>query len=136
ERREVLQGRTPLELGRALTELVLEAHGTPVARRLDVEPLREPRRRELERAVLQQPREEQVARLERRDVLRVDELALRQESDDLEVEQRRRDADELARAVELLGPVDRADILDELVRDDRERDLRDVELVLGDEAQQ
>ena len=58
---------------------------------------REPARGLLERAVLQQAGEEQVARLEQRDVLGVDELALRQQAGDLQVEQRRRDDEELAR---------------------------------------
>ena len=56
----------------------------------------------LERAVLQQPGEQQVARLEQRDGLGVDQLALRQQPGDLQVEQGRGDDEELAGLVELL----------------------------------
>ena len=70
----------------------------------------EPRRDLLERAVLQQTREQQVARLEQRDRLGIDELALRQQARDLHVEQGRGDHEELGCLIELLvGPELRAD---------------------------
>ena len=55
----------------------------------------------LEGAVLQQPREQQVARLEQRQVLLVLDVGRRQQPDDLEVEQRRRDDQELRGLLEL-----------------------------------
>src|SRR5690606_8669190 len=81
-----VQAERPDALGGLPTELLREPHRARVTPRLDVELLLEPARRLLEGAVLQQPREEQVARLEQGDVLGVDELALRQEPGDLEVE--------------------------------------------------
>ena len=64
------------------------------------------------------------------------DLTLRQKSCRLEVEQGRRDDEELARLLEVpvrpLGP----DVGDELVGDHRERDLGDVELVTRDQAQE
>ena len=77
---------------------------------------REPGRHLFERAVLQQAGEQQVARLEQRDVLGVDELALRQQAGDLHVEQRRGDDEELGGLVELLVGVELAQVGDELVR--------------------
>ena len=90
----------------------------------------------LERAVLQQPREQQVARLEQREVLLVLDVALRQQPGGLEVEQRRGDQQERRGLLEVPLPARRLDVGDELVGDLRQRDLGDVELVLGDQAQQ
>ena len=102
ERGEVVGRERPDELGRLLAELLLEPHDARVPRRLGLESAREPARRLLEGAVLQQAREQQVARLEQGDVFGVDQLALRQQARDLQVEQGRGDDEELARSVELL----------------------------------
>ena len=69
-----------------------------------------------EGAVLQQAGEQQVARLEQGDVVGVDQFALRQQPRDLEIEQRRRDHQELARLIELLIGVEVAQVGEELVR--------------------
>jgi len=88
-----------------------------VPRRLRLDALREPRRGLLEGPVLQQSREQEVARLEQRDVLGIHQLPLRQQSRDLEVEEGRRDDEELARLLELLRPVEVVQVGDELVGD-------------------
>ena len=61
----------------------------------------------LERAVLQQPREEQVARLEQREVLLVLDVALRQQPGRLEVEQGRGDQQERRGLLEVPAPARR-----------------------------
>ena len=103
--------------GVALAVLLLEPHRARcrVASRSSV--LGEPARHLLERAVLQQPGEQQVAGLEQGDVVGIDELALRQQAGDLQVEQGRRDDEELAGLVELLGGVEPAQVGEELVGD-------------------
>ena len=101
-----------------------------------LEPPGEPAGGLLEGPVLQQPGEQQVAGLEQRDILGVDQLALRQQPGDLQVEQGGGDDQELARLIELLGDVEAAQVGDELVGDRAQRDLGDVQLVLGDEGQQ
>ena len=104
---------------------------------LALQALREPAGRDLlERAVLQQPREQQIPRLEQGHGLGVHELALRQEARDLHVEQRGRDHQELRRLVQLLAGRELAQIRDELVRHLRQRDLGDVQLALRDQVQQ
>ena len=118
---------------------VLEPDRPREASRLPVQPLLEHRRDLLERAVLQQPREQQVAGLEQREVLLVLHVALRQQPGGLEVEQRRGDQQERRGLLEVpvtggAGPG--LHVRDELVGDLRQRDLGDVELVLGDQAQQ
>ena len=69
---------------------------------------REPRRHLFEGAVLQQPGEQQVARLEQRDGLGIDELALRQEAGDLHVEQGRGDHEEFGGLLQLLVGIELA----------------------------
>jgi hypothetical protein len=59
---------------------------------------------QLERPVLQEPREQQVSGLQQSQVLRVLDLTLRQQPGGLEIEKRRRDDEELARLLEV--PVD------------------------------
>ena len=90
----------------------------------------------LERAVLQQPGEEDVAGLDQREVLLVLGAGLRQQPGGLEVEQGRGDEEELRGLREVpsvgLGPLG-ADVRDEVVGDLGERDLGDVELVVGDQ---
>ena len=83
-----------------------------------------------------QPGEEQVARLEQREVLLVLDVALRQQPGRLEVEQGRGDEQERRGLLEVPGLAADLDEGDELVGDLRQRDLGDVELVLGDQAQQ
>ena len=84
-------------------------------------------------AVLQQPGEQQVPGLEQGQVLLVVDLARGQQPGRLEVEQGRRDDQEVAGLIQVpavgLGP----DVADELVGDAGQRDLGDVQLVLGDQ---
>ena len=93
----------------------------------------------LEGAVLQQPGEEQVARLDEGQVLLVLRAGLRQQPDGLEVEQGGGDEEELGRLAEVpvgVGGLGGLDVGDELVGDLGQRDLGDVELVLADQAEQ
>ncbi len=77
--------------------------------------------------VLQQPGEQQVTRLEQREILLVLDLRGRQQPRGLEVEQRGRDDEELGGLAQV--PFGRgAEVRDELVGDLRQRDLGDVHL--------
>jgi hypothetical protein len=93
----------------------------------------------LERAVLQEPGEEDVAGLDEREVLLVLGTGLRQQPGGLEVEQGRGDDEELGglgqvpAGLALAGGTDEGD---ELVGDAREGDLGDVELVLADQPEE
>ena len=87
-------------------------------------------------AVLQQPGEQQVARLEQREVLLVLDLGGRQQPGGLQVEQGRGDDEELGRLAEVPRRQRRRDVGDELVGDLRQRDLGDVELAPADQAEQ
>ena len=92
-------------------------------------------RGQLVRPVLQQPGEQQVARLEQREVLLVLDVAGRQQPGSLQVEQGRGHDEELGRLAEV--PLSRpGDVGDELVGDLRQGDFGDVELAPGDQAQQ
>ena len=98
--------------------------------------LSEVRSRLLVRAVLEEAGEQQVARLQQREVLLVLHLGRRQQPGRLEVEQRGRDNEELRCLAEVPGRAEGADIRDELVRHLGQGDLGDVELVLGDQREQ
>jgi hypothetical protein len=69
-------------------------------------------------------------------VFGIHQLALRQQARHLEVEQRRRDQQELARLIEFVFGVESSQVGDELVGHLAQRDLGDVEFVLGDQGQQ
>ncbi len=77
-------------LGQQAGEPLLQPDRPRVPPRLPRQPLLEHGRDLLERAVLQEPGEEQVARLEQREVLLVLDVALRQQPGGLQVEQGRR----------------------------------------------
>ena len=94
------------------------------------------RRRLLVGPVLQQPREQQVAGLEQLQVVLVLHLGGRQQPGGLEVQQRRRDDEELAGLVQVQLVAEGPQVGDELVGDLREGDLGDVELVLADQLQE
>src|SRR5690606_33505083 len=92
-------------------------------------PLREDARDVLVRAVLEQPGEQQVPRLQQREVLVVLDAARGQQARGLEVEERRGDDEELARRPEVppgvvlpcgprrgRGALRLADVRDEVVR--------------------
>ena len=98
---EALGVDTQHHLGQQLGEPVLQRHRARIAAQRGGLELGEHRRDLLERPVLQQPREQQVARLEQREVLLVVDLARRQQPRRLEVEQRRGDDEELGGLVEL-----------------------------------
>src|SRR5207249_8372048 len=90
----------------------------------------------LESLVLQQAREQQVARLQQGQVLLVLDDRGGQQPGGLEVEQGGRDNEELAGLVEVPVVAHRPDVGDELVGDLVQRDLGDVQLVLADQLQQ
>ena len=94
QRGELLEPDADQHLGQQRGEPVLEADRARVPQRLAGQPGLEHGGHLLERAVLQQPREEQVARLEQREVLLVLDVALRQQPGGLEVEQGRGDEQE------------------------------------------
>ena len=124
----------PHELGQERRDVRLERRDAREPASLVSEPLGEHARELLVRAVLQEPDEEQVTRLEELEVVGVVDVPRRQEPGRLEVEQGRGDDEELARRVQVAvgGP----QVGDELVRHLRESDLGDVELVLRDEREQ
>ena len=114
----------------------LQPDGTGVAPRLGLQPLAEDLRDLLVRAVLQQPGEEQVPGLEQREVRLVLHLGGGQQPGRLEVEQGGGDDQELGGLVEVpVGPHG-PDVRHELVGDLGQRDLGDVQLVLGDQLEQ
>jgi hypothetical protein len=86
--------------------------------------------------VLQQPCEQQVPGLEQGEILLVVDLSRGQQPRRLEVEQRCGDHEEVAGLVEVPAARPGPDVADELVGDAGERDLGDVQLVLGDQREQ
>ena len=90
----------------------------------------------LERPVLQQPREQQVAHLEQRQVLLVVHLTGGQQPGRLEVQQRGGDDEERGGLVELELPADGLGVGDEVVGHLMQRHLGDVEAVREDQLQQ
>ena len=93
----------------------------------------------LERAVLQQPGEEQVPGLDEGEVLIILRAAAGEQPSRLQLEQRRRDEEELRGLAEvplLVLGTHRLDMGDELVGDLGQGDDGDIELVLGDEAEE
>ena len=105
----------------------------PAADRLQ---LGDVRRGLLVRLVLQQPREQQVPRLQQRQVLLVLDLGRGQQPGRLQVEQGGGDEQELARLVQVPLVAHGAQVRDELVGDLVQRDLGDVQLVLADQLEQ
>ena len=90
----------------------------------------------LERAVLQQPGEQQVANLEQRQVFFVVDLSGRQQPGRLEVEQRRGDHQERGGFLQVQLATDLAGVGDEVVGDLVQRHLGDVETMGEDQLQQ
>ena len=90
----------------------------------------------LVRAVLQQPREQQVAGLQQGEVLGVLHLGVGQQAGGLEVEQRGRDDQELRGLVEVRVVAEGREVGDEVVGDAVQRHLGDVQLVLADQLQE
>ena len=86
-------------------------------------------------AILQQPGEQEVPRLEQRHILLVVDLGGGQQARGLQIEQSRRYDEELGRLpkVPLAG---RAEVSDEFVRDLGEGYLGDIELTAADQAEQ
>ena len=115
DRGEVFFRQGPDELGHGPPVLLVEPHGAHVPAVFAAEAPLEPRRHLFERPVLQQPGEQQVARLEQGDRLGVDQLALRQQTRDLHVEQGRGDDEELGCLFELFVGVETFEVRDELV---------------------
>src|SRR5690606_30348877 len=89
--------------------------------------------------VLEEPREEEVPGLEQREVLLVLHFGLRQQPRSLEIQEGRGDEQERGGLLQVPAAALRRsslDVSDELVGDLGERDLGDIELVLGDQLQQ
>ena len=123
-------------LGQQVGEAVLQRHRPRIAAQRGGLQLGEHLGDVLERPVLQQPGEQQVAHLQQREVLLVVHLAGRQQPGRLEVEQRRGDHQERGRLVELQLPADRLGVGDEVVGHLVQRHLGDVEAVREDQLQQ
>ena len=87
-------------------------------------------------AVLQQPREQQVTRLQQRQVVLVLDVTGRQQPGGLQVQQGRRDDQELGGLVEVPRLAHAADVRDEVVGDPVQRHLGHVQCVLRDQLQQ
>ena len=117
-------------------EPVLQRDGARIAAQRGGLQLGEHLRDVLERAVLQQPGEQQVAHLQQRQVLLVVDLPGRQQPGGLEVEQGRGDHQERGGLLELELGADLAGVGDELVGDLVQRDLGHVEAVGEDQLQQ
>ena len=90
----------------------------------------------LERAVLQQPGEQQVAHLQQRQVLFVVDLPGRQQPGGLEVEQGRGDHQKRGGLLQVQLRADLAGVGDEVVGDLVQRHLGDVETMGEDQLQQ
>ena len=87
-------------------------------------------------AVLQEPREEQIAGLEQGEVFLALDLAAWQQARGFQVEQSGRDDEEFGRLAEIPAAAEGPDVRDEIIGDLRQRDLGNVELVLADQLQQ
>jgi hypothetical protein len=134
--REAVRVDAEHHLGQQVLVALLERHRSRIAaqrRRLE---LGEHLRDVLVRPVLEQPREQQVAHLEQREVLLVVYLAGGQQPRGLEVKQRGRDDEECRRLVELHLRADRLGVRDEVVGHLVQRHLGDVEAVREDQLQQ
>ena len=100
-----------------------------------LQPLAHDARRVLERLALEQAREQQVALLEAHQLfVEIDVLAAREEAPGLQLDERRRDQQELGRDVEI-DPLHVLDLGAEHVDDAREGDLPEVDLFLEDQVQ-
>ena len=97
---------------------------------------REKGRNFLERAVLQEPGEQEVSRLEQGEILLVLNLATRQESGSLEVEQGGCHDEKTARLIEIPGSALPANVGDELISHLVEGEFGDFKLVLRDQLEQ
>ncbi len=115
---------------------LLQPHGAREAARLLSEPGGHPRGDLLVGPVLQQPREQQVAGLQQREILLVLHVARGQQPGGLQVEQGGRHDQELGGLPEVpRGPL-APDVGDELVGDLGQGHFGHVQLVLGDQAEQ
>ena len=90
----------------------------------------------LERPVLQQPREQQIAHLEQREVFLVVDLPGRQQPGRLQIQQRGGDHQKGRRLVEFQLRADRLGVGDEFVGHLVQRHIGDVETVREDQLQQ
>ncbi|CAM5697123.1 hypothetical protein SANTM175S_03578 [Streptomyces antimycoticus] len=124
------------DVGQQLGVVRLQTDRTGVTGGLGDQPVIEDVRDLLVRAVLEQPREKQVARLQQGQVRLVLDLGGRQQAGRLEVQQGRRDDEELGGLVEVPVRPHGADIGHELVGDLGQGDLGDVQLVLGDQLEE
>src|SRR5262245_31812915 len=136
ECRELHWSQSEDQLRQEGRERLLEGHDPRMAVGLLSQPRSEDRRDLLVGLVLKQSREEQVACLEQREIFVVLDLPARQQPGGFEVKQGGCDEEKLADLAQIpLRPMS-LDKGDELVGDPGECDFGDVELVLGDQAQQ
>lgn len=124
------------DLGQQLGVLRLQPDGTGVAPRLVRQPVAEDVRDALVRAVLQQPGEEQVAGLQEREIRLVLHLGHGQQPGRLQVQQCGRDHQELGGLVQVPVRPHGPDVRHEVVGHLGQRDLGDVQLVLGDQLEE
>jgi hypothetical protein len=136
EPREAVGADAEHDLGQQFRVLRLQAHGTRPAQGLVLQALGEDGGDLLVGAVLEQPGEEQVAGFEQREVRLVLDLGGGQQPGRLEVEQCRGYDQEFGGLVEVPVRTHGVQVRHELIGDLGQRDLRDVQLVLGDQLEQ
>ena len=134
--REPLGVDTEHHLGQQVGVPVLQRHRPRIAAQRGGLEFGEHLRDVLERPVLQQPGEQQVAHLEQREVFLVVDLPGRQQPGRLEIQQRGGDHQEGRGLVEFQLRADRLGVGDEFVGHLVQRHLGDVETVREDQLQQ
>lgn len=132
---ETLRAGTDDHLGQQLGEVRLQPDGTGTAPGLVGQPAAEDVRDALVGAVLQQPGEEQITGLQEREIGLVLHFGRGQQPGRLQIQQRRRDDQELRGLVQIPVRPHGPDVRHEFVGHLRQRDLGDVQLVLGDQLQ-
>ena len=136
---ELLGGVLPEQLRKQRREVPFERDLPRIAAAFELEGGTHHARDLLERLVLQEPREQEVAGFQQGNVALILDFAGGQQPGRLEVEQGRGDDEEFAGFIKgpfLAQVLQTLDVLDELIGDGGQRHLRDVQLVLGDQAQE
>jgi hypothetical protein len=112
---ELVRSERDQHVGEDGGEALLEPDGSRQPGRLRLHAGGDEQRRPLERSVLHEPGEEQVTRLQQRQVALVLDLGRGQQPDDLEVEQGRCDDEEAGRRVKVPFLAERLQVRDELI---------------------
>ncbi len=136
ERRELLRAQLEQHVGAHPREPLLQRHGPGVPAPLRGQPIAHVGGDLLVGPVLQQPGEQQVARLQQGQVRLVLHVPAWKQPRRLQVQQGRRHQQEVAGLVQIPVVTVRPDVRDELVGDLRQGDLGDVELVLRDQREE